>query len=219
MPLVKTPPPKELTKTLTKFYQNPIAKVSTELFLTIGAITFFAMFAIKPTIITMTELVKEIEDKRKTSQLLSNKIAALSTVQTEYFSLGKQLSVIDEVLPPNIDVVRLLTIAEKIASDNNLVITSAQVDTIPPVTTNSDIPTDQKSLLTQKISVSVAGDYQNIKNFIETIGRIKPLTTLESVFFNRPKNTSDTTIRATVDLTTYYLGKKPVENKLKTRKK
>jgi hypothetical protein len=54
----------KLIRNLNAFYQKPVAKVSLELFLSVGTIIFFAMFAIRPTLLTMSDLVKEIEDKR-----------------------------------------------------------------------------------------------------------------------------------------------------------
>ena len=61
-------------KFLFTFYQKPIAQVSTELFFTIGATIFFAAFAIRPTILTMTDLVKEIQDKREAEEKLNQKV-------------------------------------------------------------------------------------------------------------------------------------------------
>ena len=64
---------KQLASLLEQFYHNPVAKVSLELFLTIGLVVFLALFAIKPTLLTMSDLVKEIEDKRELETQLSKK--------------------------------------------------------------------------------------------------------------------------------------------------
>ena len=71
----------QLTNTLVEFYNQPIAKVSLELFLSIVAVIFFAIFAIRPTLLTMSDLIKELQEKEVLNEKLSQKTAALSSVQ------------------------------------------------------------------------------------------------------------------------------------------
>jgi hypothetical protein len=67
----------QLMSALNDFYHKPVAMVSLELFLSIGAVVFFAIFAVRPTLLTMADLIKEIEDKRALDQQLQQKIASL----------------------------------------------------------------------------------------------------------------------------------------------
>ncbi len=90
---------KQLKTTLLKFYKQPVGKVSTELFLSIFTIIFFAVFAIKPTLTTMSDLVKEIEDKQKLNKQMQQKVTALATAQTEYEKFQDQFYLLDQSLP------------------------------------------------------------------------------------------------------------------------
>ncbi len=104
------------------FYQRPVAKVSLELFFSIGAVLFFAVFAIRPTLLTMSDLIKELEDKRNLDQQLSQKIAALSTAQASFLGAQNRLVVLDEAIPTSPQFIYSLKLLEKVASDNRLVI-------------------------------------------------------------------------------------------------
>ena len=194
----------QLSRVLYDFYQKPIAQVSTELFFTIGAIIFFAIFAIRPTIITMTDLIKEIEDKKKTSEALTKKVTALSTVQTEYYTLQDQFPLLDDIIPsvPNPD--RLLQIIEKIASENQISITSMQMKEVPFPEEN-DLSFSQKQPTTTALTISITGEYAAIKTFIKTINNSKPLITVDSIsFVNSTKNNTTLGLVATIHAEAHY---------------
>lgn len=199
----------QLSKVLYDFYQKPIAQVSSELFFTIGAIIFFAIFAIKPTIITMTDLIKEIEDKRTTSEALTKKVTALSTVQTEYYTLQEQFPALDQVIPtvPNAD--RFLQILEKVASENRLSITSLQMKEVPQVPIEAETSFSKLQPNSSIVTISISGEYSGIKSFIKTINASQPLMTVDSISFTNSKK-SDSTLGlvATINLQIHYYDKK-----------
>ena len=49
---------------LQQFYQKPIAKVSAELLATLIVVIVLAFFAIRPTLLTMSQLLKDIDDRK-----------------------------------------------------------------------------------------------------------------------------------------------------------
>ncbi len=197
---------KEIKSTLIRFYEKPIAKVSLELFLSVGAVIFFAVFAIRPTLLTMSDLIKEIEDKTKLDQQLAQKAAALSTVQAEYLQLEDRLVVLDEAIPatqPEFD--KNLKIIEKIASDNQLVISSIQVSEIPK-DEDPEIEFSQRQRITVPISVTVTGDYLKIKSFIDQLGENRRALIVESVVFSVNETRDTKSLRANVVINMHYYG-------------
>ena len=82
---------REITTALNHFYANPVAKASLELFLTIGLVLFLGAFAIRPTIVTMSDLIKEIETKTQLDEALTKKIAALQTAQNQYINIEEKI--------------------------------------------------------------------------------------------------------------------------------
>lgn len=193
-------------KALMAFYQKPIAQVSTELFFTIGAIVFLALFAIRPTIVTMTELVKEIEDKSTLSKDLSKKVTSLASVSTEYFSLQDRLTVVEEIVPEQPDTERTLKTIEKIASDNTLSITSLQIQAIPQLPTES-IEFSKKNPISVAIAMSIEGEFGDIRSFIEDIAQTRPLLTVESINFSQTTDQNENLrLTSNISLSLHYYG-------------
>jgi hypothetical protein len=108
---------RQLSETLLSFYNQPVARVSIELFLTVGTVVFFAIFAIRPTLVTMSNLIKELEEKRTLDAQLSEKIAGLSSAQTQYLLQQPRLALLDEAIPLQPQFYEALTMIERSASD------------------------------------------------------------------------------------------------------
>lgn len=198
----------EAKKFLLTFYQKPIAQVSTELFFTIAATIFFAAFAIRPTIITMTELVKEIEDKKKTVDLLKRKVSALSTVQNQYFTLQDQFYLLDETIPEKVSFEKTLKIIERVASDLQISVTSIQVQKVP-VTPLKDIPFNEKNPQLINITIGITGSYEQVRQFTDQLGNLRPLLSIDSINLNGGETSDDEQdfLTATFTLQGHYYGK------------
>lgn len=190
---------------LVQFYQQPIAKVSLELFLSVGAVLFFALFAIRPTLLTMADLVKEIEDKQQLSQQLDQKIAALSTVQSEYLVLEDRLEVLDHAIPPTPRFEESIKIIEKIASDNRVVISNMQVQQIP-TEPEEDIPFEDKERISLPISVTVVGDYPAIRDFIDDVHAVRRTLVVDSVVFSVSDQRNQKKLSGTITINMQYFG-------------
>ncbi|MBU0576165.1 hypothetical protein KJ707_02520 [Patescibacteria group bacterium] len=227
---MQTKKQRDLIEALQKFYQRPVAKVSLELFFSIAAVLFFAIFAIKPTLLTMSDLLKEIEDKKKLDQQFSQKIAALSSIQPTYLQLQNRLVIIDEAIPGTPQLVYSLKIIEKIASEIGLVINSINVaeipdeiktssDTIPDeIKTNSaEIPGEVKTnvgktpLTTLEridvpVALSVQGDYPIIRQFIENLKNYRRSFVIDTVVFTSKEIRGNRKLEARITISMPYFG-------------
>lgn len=198
---------KQLQTTLIQFYSHPVAKVSMELFLSIGAVMFFAIFAIRPTLVTMSDLIKEIEEKRQLDQQLGQKIAALSSVQTQYLAEKDKFTLLEESIPTQPKFEEALKIIEKIASDNKIVIQSMQVNEIPS-DAEDNIPFEQKERISVPISVSVEGDFISIRSFVEDIKNNRRILLVDSILFSVSENREVKKLRANITINMQYFGVK-----------
>lgn len=191
--------------TLIQFYQKPVARVSMELTLSIGAIIFFAIFAIRPTLTTMADLVKEIEDKEALNDQLGQKIAALNTVQNEYFALQDRLLVLDQAIPNTPNVENVLKILEKTASDRNLIISGVQVQELPE-DDPPDLGFDQRERTPIPMSVTVIGDYETIKQYVDDLQANRRTLTVESIVFSVKEEKDTRQLSAAITLNAHYFG-------------
>lgn len=198
---------KQINNILEVFYQKPMAKASLELFLTLGLTLFLAIFAIQPTLLTMSDLLKEIEDKRELDNQLAQKIAALSSVQTEYLSLEPRLNVLDEALPVNADLITTLKIVEKIAADSQILITGLSVSEIPQSEDQLDF--GELTVRNLSISLNVIGDYQAIQNFAAALGSNRRTLVIDTIVFSLDEDRGRRSLRASITLNAPYFGPPP----------
>jgi Tfp pilus assembly protein PilO len=194
---------KDLTNALLHFYEQPVAKVSLELFLTIGLVLFLALFAIRPTLLTMSDLIKEIDDKKELNEKLGRKIAALGSAQSEYLTLESRLGVLDEALPSKPDLVRNLKLIEKIASDNRVLITSISIGEIPPESDDT-VPFANLKRQNMTMSVAVVGDYPSIRTFVEKLQESRRAIIVDTVNFTLDEGRNSRRLRATITINLPY---------------
>src|SRR3989344_3688440 len=192
---------------LQKFYQKPIAKVSTELIITIVAVMFLALAAIGPTLTTMSQLLKDIADRKTTDQALTKKIAALSTVSNEVLALQKDLAVLDLTIPNTSDIDGLLRRIEKIAAEHNVILSGIQTGGVPRETVPGDQTPEQSAQPTQQpttktppatkltpqqnditaflLTISVKGSYSDIHDFFQALLSADRYLTVETLIINQ----------------------------------
>lgn len=194
----------EALTTLNHFYANPVAKVSLELFLSIGLVLILAVFAIQPTINTMSELIAEIEAKEELDEQLSQKAAALQTAQTQYALAQDRLELLDQAIPESAQVIRATKIIEKAASERNVLIRSISVPEIPQE--NSDLSTGKRVRKSIRMNVSIAGDYPAIRLFAEDIHQARRLLAIESVSFSTQDERGQKSLTATFAIDAPYFG-------------
>lgn len=195
-----------IQRSLVDFYKNPIARVSMELIFSIVAVLFFAVFAIRPTLLTMSELIKEIEDKRSLDEQLGQKIASLSTAQNQYQLFSQQFYLLDEALPKTAQINHSLQVVEKMASDNRLVIQSITISGVPNELAMADASSFERSLLTFNIDVS--GDYLDIRQFIEDVINSRRMMIVDQVGFSLGSSRFQKNLTAVVRINLPYYARK-----------
>lgn len=195
---------KDLQHSLNDFYSRPATIVTMELLLSIGLVVILGVFAIQPTLITMTELNKEIEDKRTLDVQLENKIAALQSAQSVYASLENRLSVLDEAIPSQPQLINTLKIIELLATENEIVIESINVPQIPSETEPERTVELERQAL--PITVSVAGEYVDIRSYVEDLRNSRRSFVTDTVTFNLRENRGVQRLSASITINAPYFG-------------
>ena len=196
---------REIASALNHFYANPVAKASLELFLTIGLVLFLGAFAIRPTIVTMSDLLKEIETKTELDESLTKKVAALQTAQTQYLNIEEKLPLLDTAIPEQPEIILSTKIIEKVAAESNIVINNMGI-AILPEDSDETVPFTQKSKENLTISLNVIGDYVSIRNFVETLRNSRKSFVIESVVFSLQEDRGDKKLSANITVATPYFG-------------
>ncbi len=195
----------KIANLLEEFYKRPVARVSVELFLTIGFTLFLGVFAIQPTLITMTKLTEEIKQKKQLDEQLTQKVAALASAQVEYFKIQDKLLLLDQAFPTQVDVVYLAKVLEKTAGESSVIIQSMSFLELPE---NQPADNTDKTLQPQKLrfSVSIEGSYTAIRSYVENLRKNRTTILVDSVVFSIKNNRGKERLLAGLNLSLPYYG-------------
>jgi len=184
-------------KDIQRFYaREPIIQVSVQLVLSVFTVAFFTFFAIRPTLGTITTLLKKIDDLKTTSTKLDAKIAQLSQAQQILAEVGSQLEELShKAVPENPEVDRLSKEIEAIANENDVYITSLEFQASPLVGEKSSlVNTGQGAAKKQEerfvvFSFAIGGSQQGIIGFLEDLENLDRVVLLTKVGFSIPETT------------------------------
>ncbi len=159
-------------------------KEYTTLILTFGAMTLFGIFAINPTITTVIELRKKLDDAKFVNQKLAQKIANLTTLEEKYSNLDDDLTVIENAIPRQPEVPLLFGQIQAIAKKSGVTIASLQSLQVEQATQKKPPPKDASFTFVTEIQ----GNYQQISSFLNFLSDFERSIILDSVSITRSKD-------------------------------
>lgn len=209
----------QVQKNLQLFYDKPIVKVSLELVISVVVVTLLALFALRPTLLTMSELLKEIEEKEELDQALQQKIAALATAESEWQVFQSQVARIQQSFLQNPSLEEVLVYLEYLARKQEVFVFSMSVPDIavqlnlfsdPSRPANSTAP--NLALATYDVNFQVSGEYDKILDFAREIENQQPLMSIESIQINQDTRLPDENLLNASIRVRLYIQKPPDMN-------
>lgn len=152
-------------------FKKEKAQKFTTIVLTIVAIIILAIFAINPTLSTIANLQKELDDAKFVVEKLDTKINNLSILQTKYETLKADLPIIYEAVPKTEEVALLTAQLQTVAAENNLAIVSIQ---------SSDF-FDSNNFSYFTFNISMQGEYEDIVNFLNKVVNMQRIVDLNDI--------------------------------------
>lgn len=148
-------------------------------------IAFFGIFAISPTVSTIAELQKKIEDNNFVNEQLDKKIANLIALQQQYQQLEKKIALVNNLYPQKPEVTLLTAQVQTIAQQSNITIARLQLLEVELVKKKPG-PTQtgrlgQENFNSYAFSFEGFGTYADITQFLANLVAFNRLVTLESV--------------------------------------
>ncbi len=201
---LKNPSGVSYRKNLANIYKKPAAQVSMALILTIFAIIFFGIFAIRPTLATIVELNKKIDDQKIVVEKLEKKATALATAQSEYLLIEDKVPLIDAAIPKTNSLDTLLKQIEGIAASLNAPIDSIQVDEVifPEELVNEK---DVGTVLELPLNITISSTFMDIKEFMVLLSKIKRLVSIESISFSSETVDDGEFLKMNLSVKAYHL--------------
>lgn len=171
---------KRYVRNLSLMYQKrQDLKIFTELLLTLSVIVIFGLFAIRPTLITIVGLNKDIDSKRDVIAKLDAKIEAIINAQSLYDNNLEAIAIINQAVPQRPDPVAFSRQIEGLARRHNLEISGLNTEDVPlvggvstvappegavdPTATIDTFPPDASGYT---FEINLSGEYRSMSNFL-----------------------------------------------------
>lgn len=170
------------------------------LILTLFAISFFGIFAVSPTLSTIGELRKKLEDSSFVNDQLQTKIANMTKLQQEFNSLSPELPILYAAIPQAPDAGKLSGQIRSLATQHKVTLDELQIQSAEIAT-----PGKPRSILQpMKLHIGVQGTLEDIRSFYDSLvdfDRVVTLTTLTVVV---PSRANASNYRLTVEGQAYF---------------
>ncbi len=147
------------------------------LILTFSAMAFLGLFAISPTITTIVELNRKLDDSKLLYQSLETKNANLHSLYTQYNELQNVWPAVNAAVPDTPQVAFVIGQVQQIAKQQNLKINSVQTFPVE-LTKHNDDPQAQASFV---LTISVEGKTENLKIFVQKLVQFQRIIRVESI--------------------------------------
>ena len=168
-------------RNLQVLYKKPAVRDFTFVILSLLTAAFFGFFAIKPSLKTIGELVKDVKDKKLASEKLEQKVKALSLAQREYANLRADLPSIYAVLPQKSEFSKLAKQIEYLAGKNDVFLLGLRFQK-----TNL-FGEEKKELESLGFDFNVGGEYRNLQNFLKDLEKLERIVVIETLGFSKEK--------------------------------
>lgn len=145
----------------------------TTVVLTLIAIIILAIFAINPTLSTIANLQKQLEDAKFVADKLEKKINNLSILQTKYNNIQNDLPTVYEGIPKNSEVPKLTGQIQSVLNESGMQLISIQSSEIVEVT--------RGKFYLYNFDLTASGDYQIMENFLEKLISMQRVTDIKNI--------------------------------------
>lgn len=160
-----------------------------EIILSLVTISIFSIFALKPTLVTIASLVKDIETKEDTLTRLDQKINDIGNANRNYDRDLNRILLLEMALPDDADPIGLTKQVETVSNiHSNAVISYSLGDT---VLKGKDKPANYKGAAalppyTRGItfSINTSSDYENLYNFLSDLENMRRQVRINTLTFN-----------------------------------
>ncbi len=166
--------------------QQDTTRYFVTLALTFGALSFFGIFAINPTLTTITNLKKKLADDTLVEQQLNTKINNLSSLEQQYNQLGSNLTNIYYAVPQSAEIPLLSGQIAAVAKKNAIALSAFRVSEIQLASNPKNAQT-----LSFTFTLQATGQYDNMIAFTTELAKLNRIITVESMDIERDTQTNE----------------------------
>lgn len=169
-----------------KYYKDLVPMIKKEdnqkyfiLILSLSASIFFFIFAINPTLTTITKLKKQIVDAKFVDEKLTQKIQNLSTLSQEYETLKPDLPLIMDAVPQNPEVPTFVGQIQSLGTESSVSIFNIEIQPVNLTNTNST------NSSTFTFNITGTASYDNLQIFINNLINMQRAVSTSTIQMSR----------------------------------
>lgn len=166
-----------------KFKSQDKKKIAGSLYIVFSlfALSVFGIFAISPSLSTVSNLQKQYDDNKIVLNALRTKGQALGSLYQEYTSLSPDLFYVDSAIPPNPKIPLLTRQIETLVGSYNLTLKNLDFGTIElyPLGNNNS------SIYSFNFNLQVEGDGIAVSNFVSDFIDFSRLISVDRMSFSK----------------------------------
>lgn len=138
--------------------------------LSLISVIFFGVFAINPTLGTISEISKKLDDSKFVNTELTQKISNLTQLQQQYALIRKKMDTINEAIPTSAQTAILIAQVQALSQKSKVQLKRVQ---ILPVEIASKL--NKTSYNVFSFSIDATGSKQTINNFLINLNNFNRL--------------------------------------------
>lgn len=170
------------------YKRRPDLKMYLELFLSLVTISFFLVLALKPTIITILDLLKDIKTNEDVIVRMDLKIKDLPIAQNVFSTQIEKINLLETAVPARPDPHLFARQIEGIANKNSIFLLSLSFDKLVLVGEDNEKPEKPAFLEGAKeisITLSSTGSYANLLSFLSDLETLRRPYLISSVSLSK----------------------------------
>jgi Tfp pilus assembly protein PilO len=203
---------RELLLNIVALYrQRPDLKAFLEILLSLTTISFFGIFALKPTVLTIGQLITEVRGKEETIAKMDEKITNLNTAQNLFFQQSEKINLVKSAIPEAPDPQSFVRQIEGVASKNSVNVLGISLGEVTLVGKEKSKPSSEETPLPQgalglSCSISVSGNYLNLLSFISDLENLRRPIKIDNLGITSSETETGRVIIMIISGRTPYLG-------------
>lgn len=169
-------------------FKEKKTQIYTTLILTFIALSFFGIFAISPTLSTIAQLNKKLEDSRFVNAKLEEKIKNLSLLSQQYNLLQEDIKAVETAIPVSSKTPIFIAQIEEIAKLSQVTLLRLNTASVELSNENINLSNANMEFQTFSFFLNIQGSYENINRFISTLINFERITILDSLSLRKNDN-------------------------------
>jgi len=178
---------------LGRYQDRQDLRMFLEILLSLATISLFSLLALRPTLITIAELIKEIEGKKETVAVMEAKIENLSQAQAIYDQEINTIRLLETSIPKNPAPDGYIRQVEGLAYKDSVIVLAMSTAEITLV--GKDVKEVEQTLDGRVIgaggevtfSARVAADYRELFSFLSDMDKMRRPMNIDSLALNISK--------------------------------